>query len=89
MLAACLYGRTGVVCQWVYVWLSCVLSLDNPQCSVHLINNGVTIENNSVTIEFDGTGPSEEIVVSEFVCRLDDEEFVTCKFVDERNWKYI
>ena len=52
---------------------------------MHLINNGVTIENNSVTIEFDGTGPSEEIVVSEFVCRLDDEEFFTCKFVDERN----
>lgn len=52
---------------------------------MHLINKGVTTEDNSATIEFEGTGPSEEIVVSEFVCRLDDEEFVTCKFVDERN----
>lgn len=70
------------------MWLFCVC-LDNPQCSVHLINNGVTIENNNVTIEFDGTGSSEENVVSEFVCRLDDGEFATCKFVDERKGKYI
>ena len=33
-------------------------------------------------------------MVSEFVCRLDDAEFVTCKLVDERkgkvyNWQNI
>ena len=46
---------------------------------MHLINKGVTIEENSATIEFEGTGSSEEIVVSEFVCQLDDESFMECK----------
>ena len=52
---------------------------DSRQCSVHLINKGVTIENNNATIEFTGTGPSEENVVSVFVCQLDGGSFSTCK----------
>ena len=52
---------------------------DSRQCSVHLINKGVTIENNNATIEFAGTGPSEENVVSVFVCQLDGGSFSTCK----------
>lgn len=63
----------------VYMWLSCVLSIDSRQCSVHLINKGVTIEDNSATIEFEGTGSSEDLVVSEFVCQLDDGGFNECK----------
>ena len=72
-----------------FTYCTLVYFLDNPQCSVHLINNGVTIENNNATIEWEGSGSSEENVVSEFVCRLDDAEFVTCKFVNERKGKGI
>ena len=68
------------------MWTSIVLHvgtlvycLDNPQCSLHLINKGVTIENNNAIIEFEGTGSSEGNVVSQFVCRLDDGIFFTCK----------
>ena len=57
-----------------------VYFLDSAQCSVHLINKGVTIENNNdAIIEFAGTGSSEENVVSQFTCRLDGGSFSTCK----------
>lgn len=46
---------------------------------MHLINKGVTIEDNSANIEFEGTGSSEDLVVSEFVCQLDDGGFNECK----------
>ena len=57
---------------------------------MHLINKGVTIEDNNATIEFEGTGPSEGIVVSEFVCQLDDESFNECKNYksSHKSWGY-
>ena len=54
-------------------------TIDNNQCSAHLINDGVSIEGNNVIIEFEGTGPNEVTQVSEFTCRLDSEPQVSCK----------
>ena len=58
-----------------------VYFLGSWQCSVHLINKGVTIENNNNATVFEGTGPTEGNMVSEFMCQLqlDDGSFSTCK----------
>lgn len=43
-------------------------------CAVHLINAGVTNEQNTTTIEFVGTGS-----VSGYLCRLDDAVTTFCR----------
>ena len=55
---------------------------DNPICSAHLINKGVTVTGNNATIEWEGTGPSATTVVSAFQCRLDRDAggiYLPCK----------
>lgn len=52
---------------------------NNVQCSVHFVNDGVAINSSNVLLEFEGTGPSESVQVSEFQCRVDDGSFQTCK----------
>ena len=57
---------------------------DNPQCSVHLINKGLTIMGNNATLEWEGTGPSATTVISAFACRLDRDAggvFMPCKML--------
>lgn len=43
-------------------------------CAVHLINAGVTKEQNTTTVEFVGTED-----VSGYLCRLDQEAFTFCR----------
>lgn len=42
-------------------------------CTVHLINDGVTISGNTATVEFASTGPS-----ATFLCSLDRQDPVSC-----------
>jgi len=72
---------TGWVC--LIIWHSCNFP-DNPQCSVHLINRGLTIVGNNATLEWEGTGPSATTVVSVFACRLDRNAggvYMPCKML--------
>ena len=48
---------------------------DENICSVHLINSGVVVTGNDVTVSFREIG-----VTTGFMCRLDNEERETCKF---------
>ena len=55
---------------------------DSILCSSHLINRGITVfDNGTVKVEFEPTGPSaeEQIPASSFICRVDNEPFVSCK----------
>lgn len=45
-------------------------------CWVHLINNGITIRGNSVTVEWQGTGAGESTT---FTCQLDNRSLETCE----------
>ena len=45
-------------------------------CWVHLINNGITIRGNSVTVEWQGTGAGESTT---FTCQLDNRPAETCE----------
>ena len=42
-------------------------------CTVHLINDGVTVFGDSATVEFASTGPT-----TSFVCSLDRQAFTPC-----------
>ena len=44
-------------------------------CTVHLINDGVSVTASTVTIEFAGTGP-----VITFLCSVDRGESSLCKY---------
>lgn len=51
-------------------------------CSAHLIGDGVSVENGTVSILLQPTGPSEENRLSEFECRVDSRrrrDFFSCK----------
>ena len=48
-------------------------------CSAHLINDGVTVVGNSVTVEWQGTGPSQTNRNTQFNCLLDSEPRQSCK----------
>ena len=56
-------------------WIECLFSFsDNDfECSVHLINNGLTIDKNYVVIEYSFTGNYTR-------CSLDNGKFHDCKF---------
>ena len=48
---------------------------DTERCTLHLINDGVTVAGDSATVEFSGRGP-----VRGFRCQLDKMEYDECKF---------
>ena len=48
-------------------------------CSAHLINDGVTVVGNSVTVEWQGTGPSQSNRNTQFNCILHSETRQSCK----------
>lgn len=39
-------------------------------CDQHLINEGVVVDGDSVTVMWEGTGPSSGMPVTEFTCTL-------------------
>ena len=45
-------------------------------CTVHLINDGVTVNGNTATVEFASSGPA-----TTFQCSLDSRGFSSCEFV--------
>ena len=57
------------------------LIADNNQCSAHLINKGVTVVGSNATIEWEGTGPSDDNgpTVSTFDCKLDNVDINPCE----------
>ena len=49
----------------------------NPNiCTVHLINDGVTVNGNTATVEFASSGPT-----TSFQCSLDRQSFTACELV--------
>ena len=49
----------------------------NPNiCTVHLINDGVTVDGDTATVEFAGSGPT-----TSFRCSLDGQSFSPCELV--------
>ena len=49
----------------------------NPNiCTVHLINDGVTVNGNTATVEFASSGPA-----TTFQCSLDGQGFSACELV--------
>ena len=52
------------------------------RCAAHLTGKGVIVEDGTVSILLQPTGPSEETRLSEFECRLDSnmmEDFFLCE----------
>ena len=49
-------------------------------CGVHLINEGLTINGQTATVQVQGTGPSAADRVMEFRCRFDSGQSFLCKF---------
>ena len=50
------------------------VTTDAERCTLHLINDGVTVTGDSATVEFTGRGP-----VKDCRCQLDKMEFYECK----------
>ena len=50
---------------------------EDDYCAVHLINEGVEVEDRSVKVQFQGTRST----VSHYMCKLDDRPFVRCKLI--------
>ena len=48
-------------------------------CSAHLINDGVTVVGDRVTVEWQGTGPSQTNRNTQFNCLFDSEPRQSCK----------
>ena len=48
-------------------------------CYLHLINDGVTVTGDTVTVEWQGTGPTAANRITEFDCRLNNEGFQSCE----------
>ena len=51
---------------------------DSDVCSLHLINDGVTVDGSTVGVEWQGTGPSHVNVP--FFCVLDGGNRQECKY---------
>ena len=49
---------------------------DPKRCTVHLINTGVSVEGDVVTVEFAGNG-----AVQKFSCNLDREDYYDCMLI--------
>ena len=49
-------------------------------CYLHLINDGVTVTGDTVTVEWQGTGPTAANRITEFDCRLNNEGFQSCEW---------
>ena len=47
---------------------------DSTSCSVHMINEGLSVSGRNVSIPFIGTGPVES-----YFCNVDDSDFTQCK----------
>ena len=58
-------------------------STDNVQCSVHFTDQQYEINTSTgeVTVEWEGTGPSASVQVSQFECKLNNNAAVACKFL--------
>lgn len=55
----------------------CLSYTANPNiCTVHLINDGVTVNGNTATVEFASSGPT-----TTFQCSLDGQGFSACELV--------
>ena len=55
----------------------CLFCAANPNmCTVHLINDGVTVNRNTATVEFGSSGPA-----TTFQCSLDSRGFSSCELV--------
>ena len=55
----------------------CLSYIANPNiCTVHLINDGVTVNGNTATVEFASAGPA-----TTFQCSLDSQSFSACELV--------
>lgn len=52
--------------------------IDSDVCSLHLVNDGVTVDESRVDVEWQGTGPSH--VNAPFFCVLDDGSRQGCKY---------
>lgn len=51
-----------------------IVGVDISFCTVILINRGVLVQGNNVTLEFGGTG-----IATAFLCNLDRQELFNCK----------
>ena len=63
------------------------VTTDAERCTLHLINDGVTVTGDSATVEFTGRGP-----VKGYHCQLDKMEFYECKiFVKllQQTWLHV
>ena len=49
---------------------------DNIYCTVVLINRGVTVDGNNVTVEFAGSG-----IVTQYACIMDRQEYMPCEWL--------
>ena len=49
-------------------------------CYLHLINDGVTVTGDTVTVEWQGTGPTAANRITEFDCRLGNGGFLSCEW---------
>lgn len=56
------------------------LVTDRDYCDVHLINRGITINDNTATFEWEGTGPDATVFHTMFECTLDDGNVFPCEF---------
>ena len=55
----------------------CFAYTANPAiCTVHLINDGVTVDGDTATVEFTSSGPA-----TSFQCNLDRGDFIPCELV--------
>ena len=52
---------------------------DQSQCASHLINDGVTVSGDMVTVQWQGTGPSEQDQITQFTCIFDGAPEEPCK----------
>ena len=53
--------------------------IDGPRCGVHLINEGVVVNGNSVTVMFERDGPSVNNIRPNDLCTLDGSSVESCK----------
>ena len=54
-------------------------------CDAHLINEGLTMDGQTATIQLQGTGPFPETRITEFRCSIDDGDFFSCKQIDNQD----
>ena len=48
---------------------------DTQRCTLHLINDGVTVTGDTATVEFSGRGPVEG-----YYCRTNREDYYMCEY---------